>query len=366
MVGNLNPDEQHMREAIRVARKGLGKVSPNPMVGAVVVKEGRVIGTGSHLVFGGSHAEVVALKEAGAGTRGATLYVTLEPCSYQGKTPACTEAVIHSGVGRVAIGGLDPNPRINGQGVKMLRESGIEVITGILRDECEALNLAHNKLMRTGLPFATLKFAQTLDGRIATSVGESRWISSESSRRYTHRLRSRHDAVMVGIGTVLADDPRLDVRMVRGRSPIPVVLDSHLRLPLTANLLGGEKKAIVITTPQADISAVTALEGIGSEVIIVPADQAGRVDMACALAELGKRQVSSVMVEGGAGVITALLRYKLADRLVVFIGPSIMGRGVEAVGDLGIGRMAELVALDIKRVRRLGRDIVVEAAFTCS
>ena len=231
------PDKSYMKRALYLARHGMGKTSPNPMVGAAIVKSDRVIGEGYYRRFGGKHAEVNAIENAEEDIGGATMYVTLEPCCHYGQTPPCTDAIITSKIGKVVIGMLDPDKRVSGRSVEILREHGIECTVGVLEDECRSLNEAYIKHRSTGLPFVTVKFAQTLDGRIASSTGHSRWISSPASRKLGHRLRTRHDAVLVGIGTVVKDNPQLTVRLVRGRNPSRIVLDSSLRIASDAIVL---------------------------------------------------------------------------------------------------------------------------------
>ncbi len=356
-------DESYMKEALKLARKGLGKTSPNPMVGTVIVKDKRIISRGYHHHFGGNHAEVNAIQNAGENLARSTLYVTLEPCCYHGKTPPCVDAIIKSNIGRVVIGTLDPNPRVHGKGVELLERGGIETTVGVLEAECRDLNEAHFKYMTTRLPLVTLKFAQTLDGRIATATGKSRWISSEKFRRLAHRLRAINDAVMVGIETVLADDPRLTVRLVKGRNPTRVVLDSGLRIPPGAGVIRSREEApvIIATTSRADEKKVHFLRNLGIEVLLAPEDEAGEVDLKHLLRVLGERGISSVLVEGGAGVITSLLSRSLADRIVAAIAPKIMGKGIEAVGELDIREISQAVKLAFTRTYRAGEDLVVEA-----
>ncbi len=356
-------DQYYMKQALILARRGLGKTSPNPMVGAVIVKDGKIIGRGYHRKFGGKHAEVNAIESAEENLKGATIYVTLEPCCHYGKTPPCTDAVIRNKLGRVVIGALDPNPRVGGKGVEILRQHGIETITGVLEEECRSLNEAHFKYMTTGLPLVTVKFAQTLDGRIASATGNSRWISSEKSRRLAHKLRAINDAVMVGIGTVLADDPRLTVRLVRGRNPARVILDSVLRIPPDSKVVTekGAAATIIAATARADGEKVSRLRETGVEVLLTQEDERGEVDIKHLLGMLGQRGISSVLVEGGTGVITALLRLGLADKLVIFVAPKIMGKGIEAVGELNIADVDHALKLTFNRVYRLGEDLVIEA-----
>jgi len=357
-------DEEYMKLALKLARRGIGKVNPNPMVGAVIVKNNRIVSQGYHHYFGGAHAEIDALPKAKESVEGATLYVTLEPCChYDKKTPPCTEAIIRQKIGRVVIGTIDPNPQVSGKGIQILNQHGIETRVGVLEVECRALNEAYFKYMTTGLPLVTLKFAQTLDGRIATITGSSQWLSTERFRRLAHKLRATHDAVMVGIDTVLADDPELTVRLVPGRNPVRIILDSRLRIPLTAKVVRTSEVAptIIATTARRDETKMSQLSTLGVEVLVTPEDEAGEVDLRQLLQTLARRQIASVLVEGGAGVITSFLRYKLADRIVVAVAPKIMGKGIEAVGELNVRDVSQTLKLCFNRIYRLGEDLVVEA-----
>lgn len=356
-------DEKYMRQALRLARRGRGKTSPNPMVGAVIARGDRIIAEGYHHYFGGDHAEVDAIKNAREDVSGATMYVTLEPCTHYGKTPPCVDAIVRAKLGKVVIGVLDPFPEMRGRSLEILKQHGIETVVGVLENECRALNEVYLKYTTTGVPFVTVKFAQTLDGRIATAAGASRWISSPPSRKIAHRLRARHDAVLVGVGTVLADDPELTVRLVKGRNPARIVLDSQLSIPTGARVLKDQPAArtFVAATPAADKDKLAALHKAGIEVVTVPPDADGRVDIPSLLKTLARRQISSVLVEGGAETITSFLRLGLVDRLVVFIAPKVLGRGTDAVGELNITDISRAVKLTFERVYRSGEDIVVEA-----
>ena len=359
-------DEQYMRRALRLARRGLGKTSPNPAVGAVLVRDGRVIGQGFHRSFGGNHAEINAFEDAGGEARGATLYVTLEPCChYRKKTPPCVNAIIRRKVARVVVGTIDPNPEVNCRGIEILRQHGIETDVGVLAEECYRLNEPYFKYIQTGMPFVTLKFAQTLDGRIATVTGDSQWISSDSTMRLAHRLRNLHDAVLVGIGTVMADNPQLTVRLVKGRSPLRVVPDPRLAISLNARILQDQDVAptIVVTTLRADEEKVAALGEKGIEVLMVEEDENGRVDLRDLLVSLGKRKISSVLVEGGRRIITSLFEKRLVDKVVLVIAPKVMGKGIEAVGDLSIRDVDDVLKLSFVRTYRKGEDMVIEADF---
>jgi len=356
-------DEDYMRLALRLANRGLGKTNPNPMVGAVIVKDNRIIGQGYHHHFGGKHAEINAIENATEDISGATLYVTLEPCCHYGKTPPCVDAIIRNNIGKVVIGILDPNPQVSGRSVEILGQHGIETRVGVLEEECRSLNEAYLKYMTTGVPLVTVKFAQTLDGRIATSTGNSQWISSPASQRLAHKWRAHNDAVMVGVGTVLADNPQLTVRLVKGRNPTRIILDSKLRIPLDANVLKNQESAptIMATTPGADDEKLSALRRMGVEVLVAREDEWGEVDLGHLFEMLGKRGISSVLVEGGAETITSLLRLNLVDRLVVIVAPKLMGKGLEAVGELNITDVSQTLKLSFSRTYRVGEDLVIEA-----
>ena len=359
---NLN-DEYYMKRALSLARRGLGRTNPNPIVGAVIVRNDEIIGEGYHRYYGGSHAEINTIRNAKGEIKGATLYVTLEPCCHYGKTPPCVDAIIEGGVGRVVIGTMDSNPMVKGKSIGILKQRGVEITVGVLEEECYRLNEAYFKHMGTGIPLVTLKFAQTLDGRIATVTGNSRWISSEPSRKLAHKLRSLYDGILVGVGTVLADDSQLTVRLVKGRNPTRIVLDSELRIPVSSKVLRDQEVShtIVATTPRAEKEKFRQLSAMGIEVLVVQADEEGRVDLKVLLGMLGERGISSLLVEGGTTVTTALLQQGLVDKLVVFIAPKILGKGIEAIGDLGIKDIDQALKLSRVRSYRRGEDMVVEA-----
>jgi len=355
-------DEKYMGQALRLARRGLGKVSPNPMVGAVIVKGGRVIARGYHKFFGGDHAEVNALKHATEDVSEATLYVTLEPCRHWGKTPPCTDAIIKSKIAKVVVGMLDPYPEMRGKSIELLKQHDIETVTGVLEKECRALNEVYLKYTTTGLPFVTVKFAQTLDGRIATAKGDSRWISSPESLKLAHKLRARHDAILAGVNTVIKDNPELTTRLVKGRNPTRIILDSHLRVPLDAKVLTNQEAArtLVVATAAAPAEKLAALQKMGIEVLLAPPDAEGRVDLKQLLKMLAQRQISSLLVEGGAATITSFLRLDLADKIIAIIAPKLMGTGTDAVGELNITDVSQALKLSFTRIYRSGEDIVVE------
>lgn len=353
-----------MRKALILARRGLGKTSPNPMVGALIVRDDRIIGQGYHRHYGGNHAEINAIKDARGGISGATLYVTLEPCCHHGKkTPPCLDALLKYNPGRVVIGTVDPNPQVNGRSIEVLRERGIETEVGVLTEECHRLNETYFKYIKTGMPFVTLKFAQTLDGRIASATGDSRWISSTPSLKFAHKLRSLHDAVLVGVGTVQTDDPQLTVRLVKGRSPIRIVTDSRLRIALSSKVLKEQEVArtIIATTSQADSEKLSPLTQMGIEILSVEEDTEGKVDLRDLLSKLGGMNISSVLVEGGAAIITSLIRQRLVDKYIVISAPKIMGKGIDAVGDLGILNVDSALKLSFVKAYRNGQDLIIEA-----
>ena len=352
-----------MRLALRLARKGEGCVSPNPLVGAVIVRDDRVIAEGYHRRYGENHAEINAIETATEPIAGATFYVTLEPCSHYGKTPPCVDALIACRPGRVVVGTVDPNPKVSGKGILALERHGIETTVGVLAEACRQLNEVFFKYIRTGIPFVTVKFAQTLDGRIATSTGHSHWISSPPSLRFAHRLRGHHDAILVGSGTILTDNPELTCRLVRGKNPVRIVVDSRLHSSLEAKIFQESKSAqtIIATTKKAPAERRRLFEAKGIEMLETGEDQAGRVDLRALLTALGRREIASLLVEGGAAVITAFLKQNLADRLIVILAPKIVGEGRSAVGDLGIRQMDDALHLSFRRISRRGDDLILDA-----
>ncbi|HYH38507.1 MAG TPA: bifunctional diaminohydroxyphosphoribosylaminopyrimidine deaminase/5-amino-6-(5-phosphoribosylamino)uracil reductase RibD [Azospirillum sp.] len=356
-------DLHHMRAALALAARGLGTTAPNPSVGCVLVKDGVVVGRGWTQPGGRPHGETEALTRAGDAARGSTAYVTLEPCNHHGKTPPCSEALIAAGVARVVIACEDPDPRVAGGGIKRLREAGVEVVTGVCADEAWELNRGFFSRILHGRPLVTLKLATTLDGRIATHRGESKWITGAEARALGHGLRARHDAIMVGIRTALADDPDLTCRLpgLEGRSPVRIVFDSRLRLPLTCKLVRTAKTVPTWIVARDDCEPLRrqALADCGVEVVPVPCDAAGLPDPAQALAALAGRGLTRVLVEGGATVAASLLRAGLVDRLEWFRASKIIGGdGVAAVAAFGVDALAQAAAFDRVRVRRAGDDLV--------
>jgi diaminohydroxyphosphoribosylaminopyrimidine deaminase/5-amino-6-(5-phosphoribosylamino)uracil reductase len=361
-------DEKYMAMALDLAEKGRGRTSPNPMVGAVVVNGGQVVGQGWHKKAGTPHAEVLALNEAGKKAEGATLYVNLEPCCHKDKlTPPCSDAVIESKVARVVVGMVDPNPKVSGRGVQALRDAGIEVTVGVLGGRAGRLNEAFAKLITTGCPFVTMKVAQTLDGKIATSTGESKWITGPEARRLGHVVRDQVDAIVVGIGTVLRDDPSLTTRLDEAgediHDPHRIILDSHLRIPLDAKVLNTSSKAntYIATTIAASTHKMKEIKEKKGELLIVD-EVEGRVSLPLLLEELARMGMTHVLIEGGARVNAEALRTGVVDKVMFFIAPKLLG-GDDARGSIG-GKSPEslnaAVPLTGVRYQKVGEDILIE------
>jgi diaminohydroxyphosphoribosylaminopyrimidine deaminase/5-amino-6-(5-phosphoribosylamino)uracil reductase len=356
-------DTTWMRRAIRLAERGRGLASPNPPVGAVVVVDGRAAGEGFHRGPGTPHAEIVAIDEAGERTRGATLYLTLEPCTHQGRTPPCAPRVIEAGFARVVVGTTDPNPAVDGRGIAALREAGIGVEAGVLEADANRLIQAFSKHIRTGRPFVTAKMAISLDGRVAAADGSSQWITGPSARRDAHRLRAEADAILVGVSTVVRDDPRLTVRLrgYRGRNPLRVVVDSSCRTPLEAAVLDDAAPTMIATTDKATEEAATALRSRGAEVVRLPSRE-GRVDLSAVMEHVGHRGVTEVLVEGGPTVLGDAVERSLVDRFVFFVAPKLLGSGGPgAVAALVAPTIADARDLRIASVRHVGADLRIEA-----
>ena len=353
-----------MRRALALARKALGTTSPNPAVGAVVVKDGVTLGEGHTLPPGQSHAEIVALGKAGTRAEDASLYVTLEPCCVQGRTPPCTETILAAGIGEVHVAARDPNPRVDGRGVVELRAAGVRVFTGDGEEEATELYRAFAKHIRTGLPFTTVKFAMSLDGKIATHTGESKWITGPRSRRHVHEMRRRCDATMVGVNTVVRDDPQLTARDRSGnalqRQPLRVVVDSNGRTPSGARMLK-EPGSILIAAVKPPEARVDALRAAGAEVLRLPAGAGGGVDLAALMEVLGARGVVDLLVEGGGAVLGSLFDAGLVDRVASFIAPRIIGGATSPspVQGAGIDAMSKVLRLGDVSVKRLEEDILV-------
>lgn len=357
-----------MRRALELARLGMGRTSPNPPVGAVVARDGAIVGEGYHRRAGEPHAEGVALENAGEAARGAEIFVTLEPCCHRGRTPPCTDAIIEAGVARVIYAAPDPDPRCAGGGYRALREAGIEVEAGLLYDEAARLLEGYVRHRRTGLPLVTLKLAMSLDGRIATRTGDSRWISCEDSRRLVHRMRDETDAVMVGIGTVLADDPSLTTRdRPEGRDALRVIADSAARIPPGATVIAQESDAgcLVACTERASEADLRALREAGAETFVLP-ETDRHLDLRALMEELGRRGALNVLIEGGGGLAWGALSAGVVDRVAFFYAPIVLGgtEAVPGVAGLGVERVDDALRLRDLTVQKSGVDLLVSAYLT--
>ncbi|MGD1878257.1 MAG: bifunctional diaminohydroxyphosphoribosylaminopyrimidine deaminase/5-amino-6-(5-phosphoribosylamino)uracil reductase RibD [Kiloniellaceae bacterium] len=350
-----------MRAALTLAARGLGRVAPNPAVGCLIVKDGRIVGRGWTQPGGRPHAETEALRQAGAAAAGATAYVTLEPCAHHGKTPPCAEALVAAGVARVVAALEDPDTRVAGRGLTILREAGVTVEAGVCRAQAERLNAGFLKRVIKGQPLVVLKLATSLDGRIATHSGDSQWITGDLARRRAHLLRSRADAILVGSGTAVLDNPRLDVRLpgLEDRKPLRVVVDGRLRLPLTHDLVAraGEIPTLLVTHDGNPRERLKAYEAAGVEVIQVETDDDGHVSLAAALSVLGERGITRLLVEGGGHLAASLLRGGLVDRLAWFQAPLVIGGdGIAAVSGFGVDRLGQAPKFLQAAMAQLGRD----------
>ncbi|MBU5426844.1 bifunctional diaminohydroxyphosphoribosylaminopyrimidine deaminase/5-amino-6-(5-phosphoribosylamino)uracil reductase RibD [Tissierella pigra] len=356
----------YMSRALELAKEGIGYTNPNPLVGAVIVKDNRIIGEGYHKVYGSHHAEINAFLNANEDVKDATMYINLEPCSHHGKTPPCTKTIIEKGIKKVIIGLKDPNPIVSGRGVQTLEEAGIEVVIGILEEEGKKLNEIFIKYITTKFPFVIMKTAMTLDGKIATYTNESKWITGELSRKYVHELRHRVTGIMVGIGTVLADDPSLTTRLEDSKccDPIRIIVDSSAQIPLEAKVLNLESDAgtIIAVTEKANKEKIKMLEKKGAEVIVTPSKE-GRVDLSLLMKKLGKRNIDSILLEGGSELNYAALEEGIVDKVNVFIAPKIIGGNTAKtpIGGQGKAYIREAIELERLDFHRFGEDIMVEA-----
>ena len=362
-------DEKYMAVALELAEKGRGKVEPNPMVGAVLVKDGIIAGKGYHPIFGGAHAEIHAIHEGGTNCKGATLYVSMEPCAHYGKTAPCVDAIIKAGITKIVAAVLDPNPITSGKGIQKLKEAGIEVVVGVLEMQAKRLNVPFFKLMQKGLPYITVKWAMSIDGKIATHTGESRWITSDESRKYVHKIRGQMDGILVGIDTVMRDDPLLTCRIEGGRNPKRIVVDSHALLPVNSRLLStiNEGEIIVAVSTNAPWNRVEKLEQPGCK-IVQTQDMNGRVDLKELFQRLGDMKLTNILVEGGSRVITSVIENQLADRVMVFVAPIIIGgAGAKSpVLGTGINKISEAAKINEIEIKRFSNDIVIEGTLKYS
>lgn len=369
------PEEKYMRRAIELAKKGSGHVNPNPLVGAVIVRDGEIIGEGYHECYGQLHAErnvIANAKKRGNSLEGSTIYVTLEPCCHYGKTPPCTEAIIEEKIARVVVGSDDPNPLVSGKGFQMLREKGIEVIPHFLKEECDAMNHVFFHYIRTGTPYVAMKYAMTMDGKIACYTGDSKWVTGEESRAHVQTLRNHYKGIMAGIGTVLADDPMLNCRIEGGRDPIRIIADSHLRIPMDSQLVrtAGQQPLIVACLPDADEEKAAQLQEKGVEVLRIPGvttaditeEQKEVISLPVLMKELGERKIDGILLEGGGQLNESALQAGIVDRIYCYIAPKIFG-GAQAktpVEGQGLTRAADAWQFNRIGMQEFGQDILLE------
>ncbi len=355
-------DENYINLTLKLAEKGRGAVSPNPLVGAVIVKDGRIIGQGYHEKFGEAHAEINAINSANESIEGATLYVNLEPCSHYGKTPPCADEIIKQKISKVVIGSKDPDPLVNGKGIERLRTAGIEVKADVLKAECEELNKFFFKSRRQNQPYVTLKVAQTIDGKIADADGYSKWITSEESRKFVHKMRSEYDAVLIGKNTALKDNPGLDVRLSEGRDPVRVILDKNLELDSGLKIFrktDGKNIIVASENKKTDEESLNNSRLNDTEVLFVKEDESGNLNILDILEKLHNRGITSILVEGGGKVFSSFIRNKLFDEIYLFTGPKILGEGISSIEKIGIGKMDKAMELKLKEVRQIGNDALL-------
>jgi diaminohydroxyphosphoribosylaminopyrimidine deaminase / 5-amino-6-(5-phosphoribosylamino)uracil reductase len=355
-------DQHFMRLALDLAGEVLGRTSPNPAVGCVIVRRGRIVSKGATAPGGRPHAETRALDAAGRRARGATAYVSFEPCAHQGQTPPCAQALIDAGVSRVVVGCIDPYPAVSGRGIAMLRRAGVKVTAGVLEDECARLNEGFVTRITRGRPFVILKLAASLDGRIAAASGDSRWISSPASRGLVHRWRSQCDAVIVGAGTVLADNPRLTCRIPGGRDPARVIVDARVRVSPQARIFRDRSDApTILVTTRRNLSRAKRRWRVSRTEVIAAPSRGGEIALEKLMREFGRRGWCKVMIEGGAHLAGSALRAGIVDRVALFIAPKILGAGLPAIEGLGIGRASGALRLENLSARRVGDDLLLEA-----
>lgn len=359
----MSLNEEYMKLAIELAKKGKGRVNPNPLVGAVIVKDGKIIGKGYHEKCGTNHAEVNAFLSAKESVEGATMYVTLEPCSHYGKTPPCADKIVEKKIAKVVIGMTDPNPLVSGRGIKKLEDAGIEVVTGVLEDECKKVNEVFIKYISKKVPFVVLKTAMSLDGKIATASGESQWITCEESRLKVHELRNELSGIMVGVNTVIKDNPSLTCRIENGRNPRVIVVDSKLRIPIDSNVVINNKNngLIIATTENCDKDKMLKLEEMGVTIFKIQAKN-GRVDLKKLMIELGNIGVDGILLEGGSTLNYSALEEGIVDKVQVYIAPKIIGgeKAKTPVGGIGIEKLKDHFKVKNIQVSKIGQDILIE------
>jgi diaminohydroxyphosphoribosylaminopyrimidine deaminase / 5-amino-6-(5-phosphoribosylamino)uracil reductase len=357
-------DESYIKITLELAKKGMGKVSPNPLVGCIIIKNDRIIGAGYHQGFGGKHAEINAIESAKENLEGSTIYVNLEPCSHQGKTPPCVEKIIENKIGKVVIGTMDMNPLVSGTGIRKLKRAGVDVKVGVLEKECIQLNRFFFKFITKKIPYVTLKMAQTIDGKIADRNGDSKWISSLPSRRYVHTLRSYYDAVLIGTGTLLKDDPSLTVRLTEGRNPKRIIIDTNLKVRTSHKIfLNNADKNLIIATSKSNVDRkrkLKKLESLGVEMLFVKKDEGNKLNLKNLLKELGKINISSVLVEGGSGIFTSFVQKSLFDNILVFMNPRILGSGIPVIGSIGVKSIKRALKVKINHFEKIGDDLLVD------
>lgn len=350
--------KKYMELALKLAEKGKGLTSPNPMVGCIIVKRGRIVGKGYHKKAGTEHAEFLAIQDAGKKAVNSTMYVTLEPCSHWGRTPPCTEKIVESGVREVIIGMKDPNPLVHGY--VELKARGLKTKIGILEEEARKLNESYIKWMKTKKPYVVIKVAMSADGRIATKTGDSKYITSREARILVHQLRTEIDAVMVGLNTLLRDNPELTPRLYKGKDPIKIVVDSQLKIPKNCNLMKEPGKLIVAATNKASKSSMQKLQDKGVRVIVTKSNK-GMVDLKELMKELGKSEITSIMIEGGSELNSSAIKECIADKIMIFTAPKLIGNGKGAIGNLGITKIAKAINLKNPVCRNVGNDMLIEA-----
>ncbi|HRP93398.1 MAG: bifunctional diaminohydroxyphosphoribosylaminopyrimidine deaminase/5-amino-6-(5-phosphoribosylamino)uracil reductase RibD [Ignavibacteriaceae bacterium] len=357
-------DESYIQLAIEIAKKGAGSVSPNPLVGCVILKDNKIIGAGYHQKFGEEHAEINAINSSAEPVEGGILYLNLEPCSHYGKTPPCVDRIIKEKIKRVVIGTLDVNPLVSGNGVKALKKAGVDVKVGVLENECIELNKFFFKYITSKIPYVTLKAAQTLDGMIADKNKNSEWISSKESRKYVHWLRARYDAVLIGSDTARIDNPKLTVRMVEGRNPYRVVLDSKLNLKSDLYLFknNSDKKTILITVEanKSKLNKINKFDKLGVNVLFVNSDRQGRIQLKSVLKELSKLQITSLLVEGGSKIYSSFIKQNLFDDIYLFVSPKILGSGLNTFSEFKSKKLGDAAKLNVKQTQKIGDDILIE------
>ncbi len=357
-------DESYIKLAIEIAKKGIGSVSPNPLVGCVIVKNDRIISAGYHEKFGENHAEINAIEKAKESLEGATLYTNLEPCSHHGKTPPCVNKIIEKKIKKVVVGTNDMNPLVSGNGIRKLKSAGIDVKVGVMENECIELNRFFFKYITEKIPYITLKAAQTLDGRIADKSGDSKWISSLDSRKYVHQLRACYDAVLIGYGTVKKDDPKLTVRLVEGRNPMRIILDTNLDLNNKFKfLLNNKDRKLIIVTSQKNAEKKSRIKKIlshNAEIIYVKEDANGKLNLKSVLKELAKINISSILVEGGKEVYTSFIKKNLFDDIMLFVTPKLIGCGIPLLGNINKQNIKNALKLRVRNTEKIGDDFLIE------